>query len=246
MILKNKRGFTLFQLVMILIGLGMAAAVAVRFMYFSTEESRKQKTVQKMKRIVEAIHGNSEIVPQTNFGFLGDMRRLPTSLDELVNVVSGGEWNGPYYTVGFQEDTDDILNDAWGQPFSYNSATGIISSTGGGTTLTQQFTLSPIKLVTNSIEGKVVNKFWRIPQGLERFQFSIVLTHLGNAGTKTSPTWSTSLNSQGKFYYSNLTAGNYLLTVTYDRYGESINKFITIPPLGTTYKLTIRFSRTFA
>jgi len=244
MIFKNKKGFTLFHLVMIMVGLGLMAAVAVRFMYFSTEESRRKETIDKMLKIVYAIHGNPEIVPQTNFGYVGDLRALPTSLTDLVQSADP-EWNGPYFDIGFQEDTTAVLNDAWGQSFIYEPSNGRIISNGMGESIVQKFLLDPVKLLTNSIEGKVIDRNQRIPQGMERFRFNITLTHKGNLGIKTSPSWTTSLDSQGKFYYYNLASGNYLITVEYTRYSLTINKYITIPAMGTLQRMKIKFNVTF-
>ena len=246
MIFRNKRGFTLFQLVMILIGLGMAAAVAVRFMSSSIIEERKKKTLEKMREIVYAIHGNPEKVPQTNFGFVGDVLSIPSSLSDLVDMKGSQDWNGPYYIIDFDENEDDILYDAWGQPFTYNPTSGYISSTGGGTTLTQEFLLKPSKLLTNSIEGKVIDRQYAIPQGRENRRFNVNLIHKGNTGTKTRPTWSLNqVGTDGKFYFNNLAAGNYLLTVEYTRYSVVVSKYISLPPTGQTQKYTIKFSVTF-
>ena len=244
--LRNNKGFTLFQLVMVLIGLGMAAAVAVRFMFYSTEASRKQRTIDKMKRIVYAIHGNPEMVPQTNFGYVGDMAELPGDLTDLVERVGGGDWNGPYFDIGFDENEDDVLYDAWGQAFTYNSSSGYILSTGGGATLRQDFYITPYKLLNNSISGKVVDINYGIPTGKETGRFSITLTLRGNSGTKTSPKWSLNkVDATGSFSITGLTAGNYNLEVTYTRYSVTINKFLTIPPFGTSQSILIRFNVDF-
>ncbi|MFC1726325.1 hypothetical protein ACFL4T_11915 [candidate division KSB1 bacterium] len=243
---KNKKGFTLFQLVMVIIGLGMAAAVAVRFMFYSTEEARKQKTLNEMKRIVYAIHGNPEIVPQTNFGYVGDMVGLPGSLSDLVNSVGGGLWNGPYYDIGFDEDPDDVLYDAWGQLYTYNPSSGYIISTGSGSDLRQNFLLNPSKLMSNSIQGTVKDNTFGIPVGKETSNFSMTLTHKGNSGTLTKTKWTQKkVDANGRFIFTDLPAGNYMLTVTYTSLNATINKFITLQPIGGTEKITIKFNIEF-
>ncbi len=126
MILKNNKGFTLFYLVIIVVGMSIAAGVAVKLIEQSVSEARKIETIKQIQEVQRALYGDSRLRDQTDFGFVGDMGRLPALLDELI-TDQGGNWDGPYLTAEFIEDISSPFNDGWGNPLIYDNETGQIS-----------------------------------------------------------------------------------------------------------------------
>ncbi|MFC1730224.1 hypothetical protein ACFL6I_07785 [candidate division KSB1 bacterium] len=127
--LRNERGFTLIYLVAILVAVSVVAAVAVKVIDQSIAEARKIQSINEIQDIQRAIYGDERLRDQTEFGFVGDMGRLPTSLDELLvrpEGADGNNWNGPYLQSDFVEDPGDLLVDQWGNLYEYDPITGQI------------------------------------------------------------------------------------------------------------------------
>lgn len=121
-------GLTLVELVIVIVTLGIIAAVAIpRFGSFS-REARINSTKEEMIRIKKAIVGDDRLVSGGEYvarGFEGDVGFCPTNLVDLVHkpdsVPSYDKftrigWHGPYIDSAEQK----YLNDAWGNPYVYD------------------------------------------------------------------------------------------------------------------------------
>jgi prepilin-type N-terminal cleavage/methylation domain-containing protein len=129
-------GFTLIELVMIIVVLGIIAAVAIpRFGIFS-ESARENATREEMRRIKMAIIGDPRAVSggqYINRGFEGDVGFPPGNLVDLVQKPDSIQpydkftrvgWNGPY----LDSTNSDFLYDSWGNPYVYNPGVRTITS----------------------------------------------------------------------------------------------------------------------
>jgi general secretion pathway protein G len=136
----DQRAFTLIELAMIIVILGILAAVAVPRFTGITEGSRFNATRQEMRMIKTAIVGNPSIVSGGEYvdrGFEGDVGFMPSSLSDLVakpdsigtyDRLTRLGWNGPY----IDSSGGDYLTDAWGTPYVYEPSNRRIISTGNG------------------------------------------------------------------------------------------------------------------
>lgn len=92
--------------------------------------SRIDATREEMQQIQTAILGD---VKTGTFGFVGDMGRLPLTLQELRSPIAGTPlhtinntrgvgmgWNGPY--VNWGRNADDFLTDAFGTNYDFGRA----------------------------------------------------------------------------------------------------------------------------
>lgn len=131
-------GFTLIELIIIIVSLGIIAAVAVpRFADLATG-SKTNATKQELAAIKKAIVGDPSVVSGGQYidrGFAGDVGFAPGRLEDLVsrpdsvaayNPVTRLGWNGPYI------DSAGYLTDAWGNPYVYLPGSRTVLSTGGG------------------------------------------------------------------------------------------------------------------
>jgi len=138
--MKNQQGFTLVELVIIIVVLGILSTfAAVKYTSF-VQESRVTATQAEMDEIRRAIIGNSKLIAGGKYidiGYEGNLGILPVQLQDLVtkpgsvanfNAISGLGWNGPY----LKQNNNDYLNDAWGQAYVYDASARTIKSVGSG------------------------------------------------------------------------------------------------------------------
>ncbi|MBD3257719.1 hypothetical protein GF377_04745 [candidate division GN15 bacterium] len=136
----QQRGYTVIEIAIIIVTLGIIAAVAIPRFADMAESSKINATKQEMMSIKTAIVGNPSAVAGGEYvdrGYEGDVGSLPATLQDLVvkpDTVSGYDpisrlgWNGPYMDSAGGE----YRTDAWGNNYVFNPATRTILSTGGG------------------------------------------------------------------------------------------------------------------
>ncbi len=120
-------GFTLLEVLVVLALVAALVALAAPGLVGFVEAERERGAGGDAERIYRAIVGSPG---RGEFGYLGDMGRLPSALTELVEQGSqppftttgnvggvGTGWRGPYLSGPFA--TADLLRDPWGHPFSY-------------------------------------------------------------------------------------------------------------------------------
>lgn len=136
----HSSGFTLVELVIIIVTLGILAAVAVPRFSEVSESSRVTATRDELNRLKRAIVGDPSAIAggaYVDCGFEGDVGFPPSSLVDLVrkpDSVSAYDrltrlgWNGPYIDSA----ESNYLTDAWGNPYGYDPATRRLGSAGDG------------------------------------------------------------------------------------------------------------------
>ncbi len=145
--MHQRRGFTLIELVMVIVVLGIVAAIAIPKMSGLSEGSRINATKSELLLLKRAIVGNPSVSAGGRYidvGFEGDIGHPPLSLSELGaksdslaiydRFIRIG-WNGPYVDTA----EGDYLKDAWGINYVYNSTSRTIISVGGSDTIAVSF-----------------------------------------------------------------------------------------------------------
>ena len=134
---RSAVGFTLIELVIIIIILGIVAAVAIPKYSGLSEQAKKNATLEEMRRIKTAIIGDPQVIAGGEYidrGFEGDIGWPPSSLRDLVekpdsiapyNKFTRLGWNGPYLDSTEQ----NYLYDAWGNIYNYDPASRTLEST---------------------------------------------------------------------------------------------------------------------
>jgi general secretion pathway protein G len=150
---RDHRGYTLLELVAVLLLIGLVAAVAVPKVIDLLGPSKKSLTEKEMLNLKRAVVGNPDLVAAggyTQRGYEGDVGALPSALSDLVTKPAAVPswdpwnkkgWNGPY----IDDQSGGYLQDAWGTNYAYNRSARTITSygpdraAGGGDDIVVQF-----------------------------------------------------------------------------------------------------------
>lgn len=140
-------GFTLVELVIVIVLLAILAAVAVPRFATMTDSAKIAATKDEMNLLKRAIIGHPAAVSagaHIERGFEGDVGHPPVTLSELAvkpdsiaayNRLTRLGWNGPYIDSA----AGNYLNDAWGTAYVYQPGSRRILSLGGADTIKVTF-----------------------------------------------------------------------------------------------------------
>lgn len=143
----GQKGFTLTELVIIIVTLGILAAVAIPKFSNMAESSKVSATKQELAALKQAIVGNPQAVSGGKYvdrGFEGDVGTPPNNLIDLAvkpdtlasyNKFTSLGWNGPY----IDDAENSFLSDAWGASYVYQRSARMILSVGGSDTISVSF-----------------------------------------------------------------------------------------------------------
>jgi prepilin-type N-terminal cleavage/methylation domain-containing protein len=140
-------GFTLIELVMVIVVLGLLTAIIVPQMGGLSDSSRITATKSEMLMLKHAIIGNPSTVAGGRYfdvGYEGDVGHPPASLSDLgtkpdsipaYDKFTRIGWNGPYIDTS----GGAYLTDAWGAAYIYDPGMRRIISIGGPDTIIASF-----------------------------------------------------------------------------------------------------------
>ena len=233
-------GFTLLELVLIIVILGIVSTIAMKSMQPAIEQTRLEATTQEMDMLVQAIIGDKNQVQdgiRTDFGYVGDVGSLPANLDALVTNPGYSTWDGPYIQNDFSEDTEDYKRDGWNELYTYTGGV-TITSNGGGNTITKQFTQNTSDLTSNTVNGNIYDGLGAVP-GANSSDVTVTIFYPDGSGSSTSS--STNPSAAGAFSFSNsIPVGNHLIRVVYSATNDTTAVYISVTP-GTDSYCELRF-----
>jgi prepilin-type N-terminal cleavage/methylation domain-containing protein len=233
-----EKGFTLIELVIVIIIAGILATVAVRKMTASIDAAKYEQTKKELDQLAYAVAGNPDLYAKgarTDFGYVGDIGALPPNLDALVQNPGGySTWNGPYIDAGFGG--DDFKRDAWNIPYTYTDT--LLRSTGSGSNIDKVFANSSAELLSNVVSGFAVDADNTMPGSTYKDSMVILFTYPDGSGSTTTVT--VNPDEKGNFNFSGIPIGLHTLRVIYVPDTDTVSFIVGVTP-GSTVKLPIIF-----
>jgi prepilin-type N-terminal cleavage/methylation domain-containing protein len=231
----RQNGFTLIELVIVIVIFGILAAVAFRSGKQIYDNARVEQTRQEMDALTFAIAGNPNLRSngaRVDFGYIGDVGALPPDLDALhANPAGLATWRGPYIENRFTQVADDYKTDAWNAPYAFDGIT--ITSTGSGSPITRRIAASTDELLHNVVTGNVLDIDGTPPGPAYSDSISVRLTLPD--GTGGIQTRITTTDDGGYFTFDFVAIGNHPLQIVYLPGPDTVVGYASVTPGSRVY-----------
>jgi type II secretory pathway pseudopilin PulG len=254
---NNEQGVMLIELLIVIAIIGLLITGAVKTWDVTIQQTKFSQTVKEMDQLVYAIAGNPELISEgkrSDFGYIGDMGKLPDTLLDLVRAPANAtNWHGPYIKSNFAENADDYIKDAWNNNYIYNKDSMIIISYMSGSNQTpltwirRRIAQSETLLLNNTVHGRVFDMLGNPPAGVNLAYIKVFIIHPLNGILETLPPVGQPLNTNGEYTINNVPEGNHKMFVTYVTplpIADTVEKFVCVYP-GIVNTVDFRLAKEF-
>jgi prepilin-type N-terminal cleavage/methylation domain-containing protein len=230
--LRQQNGYSLIEMVIVIIIIGILAASAYNSLGGSMDVSRTEETMAEMEQLAWAIAGNPNLISagaRTDFGYIGDIGSLPPNWDALVSNPGYATWDGPYVQDEFVGGGGnyEFKLDAWG--VQYGAPTGnTFSSTGGPSTITREVAGSTAALTNNSVTVSIADLDGTPPDDIFRDSVKILLTYPDGSGATTTAT--AYPESDGLARFNSIPIGIHNMRMIYIPANDTIRRLVVVNP----------------
>jgi general secretion pathway protein G len=233
--ISSERGFTLIELVMVIIIMGILAGVATMNFVSTLETAKFESTRAEMEALAHAIAGNPELFAngaRSDFGYVGDIGSLPPNLDALITDPGYSTWDGPYIKSDFV--SDDFKKDAWNVDYVYSDT--LLRSTGSGSNIDKIFASNTSMLLSNDLSGYIDDANRTMPGSIYKDSISVTLIYPDGAGNMISAT--TTPDANGNYAFTGIPVGNHTLHIIYIPDSDTVEYQLSISPARDTQLAT--------
>lgn len=233
---ESTRGFTLIELVIVIVVIGIMSSLAARIGGQVLDAARVDETREELERLAFAVAGDPRLENngvRSDFGYVGDVGAMPADLDALyTNPGSYSTWNGPYIQNTLEQITDDYKKDAWAIAYTFSGG-NTITSTGSGSNLIRRIANSTDDLLYNSVSGNVVDLDGSPPDTTYRDSISVKLTYPDGVGGMA--TTSASVGPGGYFAVDSVPVGNHSLEIVYSPTNDTLRRYVAVTSNSDVY-----------
>ena len=245
--IRRQSGYSLVELVVVIVILGVLSSVAVKSIRLSTETARVEETKRELDQLACAIAGDPKLVSggaRTDFGYVGDVGAMPANLDALVqNPGSYSTWSGPYIRDDFYASAasmeSEFKQDAWGRAYTYSGGNTIVS-TGSGSSITRRIANSTSDLLNNTVVVVVTDIDGSPPGATYADSVRIVLEYPNGSGAITTSTIYP--HTGGSAEFTSVPVGQHLLRVVYIPTADTLVRLVSVGP-GELIPVNLRLFR---
>ena len=233
----SEKGFTLIELVLIIVLIAVIASIALRNMSTSVDTAQYEHTKQELDHLAYAIVGNVHVYSsgsRTDFGYVGDVGALPPNLTALYQNPGYVSWDGPYITNG--TGNNDYLRDAWNTDYTYTGL--LLRSTGSGANIDKEVAPSSASLFGNSLNGYIIDASGQTPGTI--YKDSLIVRMRYPNGTGGYSNIASAVDNSGNFGFTSLPIGSHTLTVIYTPDSDTVTYNVAILPESSN-KLSVVF-----
>lgn len=228
----RQHGFTLIEMIMVIIIIGILAGVAAMKLTSSMESARYEATMAELDELARAIAGNAAVRTgdaRADFGYVGDIGALPPDLDALVTNPGFATWDGPY--ISSHSGGDGFKKDAWNVDYVYVDT--LLRSTGSGVNIDRVFAPRAAALVDNTVVGYIVDADDNAPGDTYNDSLVVVLTYPDGAGGTVAA--AISPYPDGSYAFSGVPVGRHTLLVIYIPDADTATYRVDVNPGTDTY-----------
>ncbi|HOP07441.1 MAG TPA: hypothetical protein PLF13_09135 [candidate division Zixibacteria bacterium] len=229
--LNSRAGFGLIELTVLIVVIGIMAAVALQSAQTSVDDSREVETREEMQALSYAIVGDPNLMSggqRSDFGYVGDIGAFPPNLQALYsNPGAYTTWDGPYFPIKFQGDSSNYRYDAWGAPYVYDGALTITSS-GSGSNIVQSLGHSTTDFLYNEVTGTIADSSGSAPgtDFDDSVRIEVVIPNgSGHTTIKTAP-----VSAVGTFTLDSLPIGLHPVRAIYLPENDTLSRFVAVMP----------------